>query len=879
MMEAVRRDGARYRRALAGAIALLVACGGAAQAEVRSNRVTLGIPGAAAGVARASDGTIWVSSDTNAATPTAALSCTDTLWCFNESFVTIAANGSRSTINIPGLHFSSGFIIDGSDNGWAAVQFKAPPGSVPYPNGHLDSAAVLQCGLVSVAKTGNWTTYPINAEVCGSNRSSLTLLSDGNFWLIGAESGSLSNLHLAKILSAGGGYTRIPLSLSALPTGFPAVADDGSGNVWFASSSGKIGRYAKDGTVKEYSIASGRVVTGLRKGADGKIWFSESDSANSTSGADSMGVIATSGTTTGTVTEFAMPGKAVISQLKLGPDNNIWFLDRSDSEAGTGPIKMGRITSDGVVTEAPLPDTATLTAGLGFADAGRAIAQWIVNATDMWFALYPASVLSSWDYNHATVSSYTGTPFPIHPSAIFSSAQTASQSFLRFFNSGSAPAAATVTFYTPAGQKLGQWTSPDIAAGSEQQYWIATIEAGAGLTGTLPQYYSIAVNSGMTGTFQHVLYRPADGTLTNLSTCDIGVSGTMTKIGGIHSSLLSDFPSTIVVNNPTSTEETFSFGIYDARNGNRLGVYRGTVEPLGALNVAVSDMEAYAKITPSAGMYHYAIQLEGSFTGFFQHLVNNTKAGVTTDMTTACTLNPTAATTAATTSVDAGRVLAPITVAAQSYLRIHNTGTATAGVTIKVRDWEIGQPVSQYPLTVAAGAEAQVAVSTMSRDANPFEAGRPYYTLIVQPDQPVEIAHVLYRPSDGTLTNLTTCSAGVIADRSRLIAVHSSLLTGFPSSIVINNPGSVAASTVLTILDARNGNTLGTYTTAAVPANGHIIVTSAAIEASLGLTPSGDMYHYVVKTDSSFKGFMQHLVTNSQAGVITDMTTVCSVGP
>ena len=34
-------------------------------------------------------------------------------------------------------------------------------------------------------------------------------------------------------------------------------------------------------------------------------------------------------------------------------------------------------------------------------------------------------------------------------------------------------------------------------------------------------------------------------------------------------------------------------------------------------------------------MYHYVIQAEGAFTGFLQHLVNNTQAGAITDMTTA----------------------------------------------------------------------------------------------------------------------------------------------------------------------------------------------------------------------------------------------------
>jgi len=35
-------------------------------------------------------------------------------------------------------------------------------------------------------------------------------------------------------------------------------------------------------------------------------------------------------------------------------------------------------------------------------------------------------------------------------------------------------------------------------------------------------------------------------------------------------------------------------------------------------------------------MGHYVIKVEGAFTGFLQHLVDNQKAGVTTDMSTVC---------------------------------------------------------------------------------------------------------------------------------------------------------------------------------------------------------------------------------------------------
>ena len=37
---------------------------------------------------------------------------------------------------------------------------------------------------------------------------------------------------------------------------------------------------------------------------------------------------------------------------------------------------------------------------------------------------------------------------------------------------------------------------------------------------------------------------------------------------------------------------------------------------------------------------------------------------------------------------------------------------------------------------------------------------------------------------------------------------------------------------------------------------------------------------YVVRTEGNFTGFLQHLVDNTQAGVVTDMSTVCALaGP
>ena len=41
-------------------------------------------------------------------------------------------------------------------------------------------------------------------------------------------------------------------------------------------------------------------------------------------------------------------------------------------------------------------------------------------------------------------------------------------------------------------------------------------------------------------------------------------------------------------------------------------------------------MEGAAHIVPSSGIYHYVVRAQAPFTGYLQHLVNNTKVGVIT---------------------------------------------------------------------------------------------------------------------------------------------------------------------------------------------------------------------------------------------------------
>jgi len=225
---------------------------------------------------------------------------------------------------------------------------------------------------------------------------------------------------------------------------------------------------------------------------------------------------------------------------------------------------------------------------------------------------------------------------------IFSSAQTSSRSFLRFYNTGANAGTVTANLYDYAtGTLLGAWTSPSIPAGAELQYYISSLESSAGLI-SKPSYYSLSIASGITGYFQHVLYRPSDGTLTNLSTCDAGTTADAKNLGGVHSSTVGDlgFPSSIAINNTGTTATSVSLGIYDARNGTKLGTYTTASIPSHGLVIpTVASIEAAARITQTSGLGHYVIKAESAFTGFLQHFVLNAQVGVITDMTTACTLS------------------------------------------------------------------------------------------------------------------------------------------------------------------------------------------------------------------------------------------------
>src|SRR5262249_6074163 len=141
-------------------------------------------------------------------------------------------------------------------------------------------------------------------------------------------------------------------------TGITAGPD---GNVWFTDPVARaVGRITPAGKVMEFptpGISAGAITAG----PDGNLWFV--DSALTFAGSPAVGRI----TSDGQVTEFALPDQFVQpSQITAGPDGNVWF---TESIYPTGE-KVGRITPTGQITEFSIPVPSGVSGSAGGITAG-----------------------------------------------------------------------------------------------------------------------------------------------------------------------------------------------------------------------------------------------------------------------------------------------------------------------------------------------------------------------------------------------------------------------------------------------------------------------------------------------------------------------------
>jgi virginiamycin B lyase len=183
---------------------------------------------------------------------------------------------------------------------------------------------------------GSVSEYPLPP---GSNPpEDITTGPDGSLWFL--EGNKIGRI------TAHGAIREFPLPAGVGAPGViyaPAEITAGPDrNLWFtAPQANAIGRTTLSGITTMFAVPTPHSSpNGITQGPDGNLWFTEW-------GTGSHGAIGRI-TTDGKITEYPLPAPSYASGIAMGPDGNLWFCESIVS-------KIGRITPKGVLTEFALP--------------------------------------------------------------------------------------------------------------------------------------------------------------------------------------------------------------------------------------------------------------------------------------------------------------------------------------------------------------------------------------------------------------------------------------------------------------------------------------------------------------------------------------------
>lgn len=225
--------------------------------------------------------------------------------------------------------------------------------------------------------------------------------------------------------------------------------------------------------------------------------------------------------------------------------------------------------------------------------------------------------------------------------SVFSLRFASIYSLLRFHNTGMTTGTAKVTLANyDTGAVVATWESPPIVPHAAPQFYIKDIEATASAPFVRPFKYIATIETTFEGTAAHVTWYPY-GPLANASTCENSLTTAGRTVANVHSSRIGeDYPSEVGVVNTGTTEALLSLGVFDARDGRRLGTYSGGILAAGGAHTLTGvEIERGAGIATDPGMTHFVVALEGPIQGLVQHLVYHRPSGVLADLTPVCALS------------------------------------------------------------------------------------------------------------------------------------------------------------------------------------------------------------------------------------------------
>jgi streptogramin lyase len=220
--------------------------------------------------------------------------------------------------------------------------------------------ALALCLLVFTAAAnarplGEITTFPVpspSKELWGITRGA-----DGNMWFADNSTKSVGRITVQ------GQISEFPVNDPAHPNHGPSaeITQGPDHNIWFADQNGAVGRTNPQGQSTIYPVGGGSLpndwIWGVAPGSDGNVWFSNRGCQGNPGGTCAIGKI-TPGGVIKQYTAFPLSG-AKPSDMALGADGNVWFVDY-------GASAIGKVTPAGQIIEYSLsPSAEPGSVGLG----------------------------------------------------------------------------------------------------------------------------------------------------------------------------------------------------------------------------------------------------------------------------------------------------------------------------------------------------------------------------------------------------------------------------------------------------------------------------------------------------------------------------------
>jgi streptogramin lyase len=183
----------------------------------------------------------------------------------------------------------------------------------------------------------------------GSGSQALPQTPAQNASIVG--NGSALTQTLASSMRVGIAEFPIPTA-NAEPSDIAAGPD---GDLWFTEAlSNKIGKVTAGGKFTEYPVPvpAYAELSGITEGPDGNLWFGESATGGtlkSFSTNKQIGKI----TTDGRLTEYPLPGAMGANGITAGPDGDLWFGENHPGRHATCSGQVAKTTTSGKITEFP----------------------------------------------------------------------------------------------------------------------------------------------------------------------------------------------------------------------------------------------------------------------------------------------------------------------------------------------------------------------------------------------------------------------------------------------------------------------------------------------------------------------------------------------